>query len=215
MIENKLLYELQQKYQRDINRCYNSDRNIRKKGLQKLLNDLPWYDNNNNNKDILIELCLNNLFQPLLNILSDSIEKCREYSLQIFKNICNLCLPLNIKESFELLKVLCLRVNEIPYPEQGEELRLQIVELIQLILLQHLNNKEFLQQCSEIILTTMSKGFQDSFPAVKRCWSEIIVTIAPQIPYPIHLHHKILLKGLLPNCGHQHHKVRSLTINVS
>lgn len=207
--------ELKQKFQRDINRCSDSDRNIRKKGLQKLLLDLPWETKQINELNLLKELCFD-LFNLFLNILSDLIEKCREYSINILKNIIKLFSnSLNNNLLKNLIIKLCSRVGEIPYPEQGEELRLQIIELLYLILFKQLNNLNLLNDCADNILLSMSKGFQDSFPAVKRCWSDIIILISKQIPFYVHLHHKSLLKGLLPNSTHQHHKVRSVTINVS
>jgi hypothetical protein len=208
--------KLQQQFQRDINRCSDSDRNMRKRGLQKLLQDLPWAApaSEQQQHEALQKLCLNILFPLLVPLVHDPIEKCREYSLAILRKIVELYSPIDERLLLNLLQELCQRVGELPFPEQGEELRLQIVELLQLIARQSFSS-DFFQSFEEILLPTVAKGFQDTFPAAKRCWSEIMITLSRATsPSSIQRHHKALLKGLLPNCAHQHHKVRSLTMKV-
>lgn len=212
--------DLQQQFQRDINRCSDSDRNMRKRGLQKLYQELPWKTTDETLKSALQSLCCQQLFRLLLPTLSDPIEKCREHTIGIYRNIITLCsnssppgLLINETMISDLIHGLCSRVSEIPFPEQGEELRLQIVELLQLILSQALSD-EFLTSISDTLFPTMAKGFQDTFPSVKRCWSEILISLAKKIPNSTHTHHKAILKGLIANSSHQHHKVRSVTIKV-
>jgi hypothetical protein len=214
---------LQQKFQRDINRCFDSDRNMRKRGLQKLYQDLPWNvmttaaadEGLENQQKELKNLCFNVLYRPLLQILSDPIEKCREHSIGIFRNILQFCSPVDESLLFDLINGLCSRVNDLPFPEQGEELRLQIVELMQLIFSQSPHSSpDFLLSVGDLVFTTLGKGLQDTFPAAKRCWSEILISLSKKLPSSVLTHHKSLLKGLIPNCTHQHHKVRSVTIKV-
>jgi hypothetical protein len=215
---------LQQKFQRDINRCFDSDRNMRKRGLQKLCQDLPWNVMTGDaaadegleiQRNELKNLCFNVLYRPLLQILADPIEKCREHSIGIFRNIVQFCSPVDEDFLFDLINGLCARVNDLPFPEQGEELRLQIVELLQLIFAQSPHcSHDFLLSVGDVVFTTLGKGLQDSFPAAKRCWSEILISLSKKLPFSVLTHHKTLLKGLIPNCAHQHHKVRSVTIKA-
>jgi hypothetical protein len=212
--------KLQQQFQRDINRCSDSDRNMRKRGLQKLLQELPWPSTavaaSSEQGEGLRQLCFNILFPVLVPLVHDPIEKCREHSLGIIRKMVEIYSPVDENRLMILIQELCQRLGELPFPEQGEELRLQIVELLQVILLRHSFSANFLTTLEDCLLPTAAKGFQDSFPAAKRCWSEILITFSPQLSsIAVHKHHKILLKGLLPNCSHQHHKVRSLTMKVS
>ena len=102
--------EFMQKYQRDINRIFDSDRNTRKRGLQKLLEDLPWSDTTY--LVDLQELCKSRLFPQVLLLTSDSVEKCRELSLNILKKI------LSLFDSYadfaeDIIASLCSRVSDI------------------------------------------------------------------------------------------------------
>jgi hypothetical protein len=56
--------DLLQKFQRDINRMSDSDRNTRKRGLQKLLEELPW--NSNKQKKALESLLSTHILVPLI-----------------------------------------------------------------------------------------------------------------------------------------------------
>ena len=48
---SKLSIEAQ--FQRDLNRCHDSDRTTRKKGLEKLLESLPWEKKSTTRKELL------------------------------------------------------------------------------------------------------------------------------------------------------------------
>jgi hypothetical protein len=74
-----------QKYQRDLNRIAESDRNTRKRGLQKLLEDLPWESRQESIH--LQQLCISSLFRQLFALLGDPVEKCREVSLTMYRKM--------------------------------------------------------------------------------------------------------------------------------
>ena len=72
---------LLQKFQRDINRMTDTDRNTRKRGLQKLHDDLPW--KSNKQKKQLESLISSHMLLPLINGISDPVEKCRELCINL------------------------------------------------------------------------------------------------------------------------------------
>ena len=73
--------ELLSKFQRQINRISDSDKATRKMGLKKLNDELPF--TSKKERKNLQEVILEHLMKPLLYGISDSVEKCREYSLTI------------------------------------------------------------------------------------------------------------------------------------
>lgn len=83
--------EFKVKYQRELNRLLDTDRNIRKRGIIKLFDDLPWNLLNNDSEErseILAfeEFLITNFIdnQLLINIIvNDTVEKCREVALKI------------------------------------------------------------------------------------------------------------------------------------
>lgn len=73
------------KFQRDLNRISDTDRMTRKRGLQNLLDALPW--NNKTDYPYLINFIKSSLIELLLITLTDAIEKCRELTLKILMKI--------------------------------------------------------------------------------------------------------------------------------
>jgi len=134
------------KFQRDINRMQDSDRNTRHRGLQKLLTDLPWTGKGGaGTKKALRQLLGNNVLPILLGLdlsgadssafrttglgmLSDPVEKCRAMCLQVLKTMLENVTGFKSSIVCATVYALSLRVSETPFPEAAEELRLVVVE---------------------------------------------------------------------------------------
>jgi hypothetical protein len=141
--------ELLSKFQRDINRSQDSDRNTRRRGLQKLIDDIPWTGKGGSGtkkatrtllvKDILpiiigidlsdVENTAVTSFKTTgLGLVGDPIEKCRELSLVLLKKIFDNVSGLKRSVVCATVSVLTERLNGNPFPEVAEELRLQVVD---------------------------------------------------------------------------------------
>lgn len=134
------------KFQRDINRMQDADRNTRHRGLQKLLTDLPWTGKGGSGtKKAVRQLLGNNVLPVLLGLdltgtdndafrttgpgmLSDPVEKCRALSLQVLKTMLDNVTGFKSTIICATAHALALRVSETPFPEAAEELRLVVVE---------------------------------------------------------------------------------------
>ena len=208
---------LLQKFQRDINRMTDTDRNTRKRGLQKLHDDLPW--KSNKQKKQLESLISSHMLLPLINGISDPVEKCRELCINLLSLSISIMQTrsLNSEILMTIIRGLCDRINDIPYKETSEELRLSILELLK-SLMNHQSFKfcfnENPNDVCDIILTTMVKSLTDAFPAVKRACAEIICTTSTFSPLSVRMSFKSLLKSLIGNATHQHSKTRSATLQV-
>jgi hypothetical protein len=122
-------------YQRDLNRVSDADRMVRKKGLQKLHESLPWKTKKSSEKQEILHYMINTVFRVILSTISDPVEKCREYSLKLVSETTVLWKNYSFNDaSYELLveltNKLCERCNDIPFPEVSEELRLLISEIL-------------------------------------------------------------------------------------
>jgi hypothetical protein len=212
IMTSEKIYELQQKFQREINRISDSDRNTRKRGLQKLVESLPW--TSPEDAEALRGLCLQTLFTPLLQGVADPVEKCREHSISLLTKTVGLCAPFETDQAIQLVNALCARVNDIPFPETGEEIRLQVLDLLSLVL-SHPVAPGLLEACAPVVLQAMTKALQDSFPSVKRTCCDITILFCIHIPDAVRVHFKNLTKYLCVNALHQHHKVRSASLTVS
>jgi hypothetical protein len=208
------------KFQREINRISDSDRNTRKSGLKKLTENLPWSCTAPDEVESLRQTCTKVIFEPLLHTLIDQVEKCRELSIVLLTKIVNLYHnQLSYEMISKLVNVLCSRVNDTPFPEKGEELRFQVIQLLRVLcpLVFHENvASNDVKSMSEVIIPAIGKALVDQFPDVKKACSEVLIEIGKLTTSDIiRAHYKILLKGLVVNASHQHYKVRSLTIKVS
>ena len=86
-----LAEELRRKYQRDLNCLVDSDRNLRKRSLVKLQRKLieSSEETEKYGKLVFEIFFVEYLQKPILDLLSDSLEKCRETSCTILTEIVN------------------------------------------------------------------------------------------------------------------------------
>lgn len=208
---------LLQKFQRDINRMSDSDRMTRKRGLQKLLEELPWKSGKQRGE--LEKLIAKNILFPLFEGLSDPVEKCRELCISLLTSSLSVMRPgsLNSEIMLKMIRSLCDRLCDVPSKETSEELRLQILELIKEIMIHAAFSSSFNSnpvEVADLLLSTMVKALLDSFPAAKRACAEIVCTISVFSPVSVRMCFKPLLKSLIGNATHQHSKTRSVTLQV-
>jgi dynein assembly factor 5 len=205
---------LKSKYQRDINRILDADRLIRKKGLQKLLEELPW--NIPEQFASLDLLFSHDLLVHLFSIIADPVEKCREISIQILLKYIEICNDVSPFAS-NLISVISQRIGDNPFPEPAEELRLQSA-----IVLENLLKKIYTQNCIQQqlfpysnLLQALPKALTDSFPAAKKQLADVTVIICQFPNFTNKVNSKNIVKALSSNCLHQHSKVRIASIKVA
>ena len=223
------------KFQRDLNRVSDSDRNTRKRGLQNLLDTLPWNDKNNQTKNHLNTFVNKSLIEVLIITLTDSTEKCRELVLKIIQKIFESKISINSYHE-KIIRVLCSRIDDAPFIEPSEELRLIILQLLSNFLhLEYSNttstissatnttitssSEELLpivpMSCMNLILITYTKALYDSFPNIKRESAENIHIIANKWSTVVQMTYKTIITALVANGLHQHSKTRIITLKVS
>jgi dynein assembly factor 5 len=200
------------KHQRDLNRLVDADRATRKRGIDRLLQELPWEIKKE--KASLKEYFLCHLLPNLLLLYQDSVEKCRELSYKLtFKALDTIPSLLEGNDALMvILKGLCNRINDVPFLEPAEELRLQIIDIIYLMIDKHVtgNGEAFV----DILIATLSKSLLDNFPSVKRRGAELVIMLCKLYPKSLQMSFKSILKPLILNSNHQHSKTRSLTITA-
>jgi dynein assembly factor 5 len=201
-----------QTYIRDINRIAENDRNTRKRGLQNLFESLPWTEKNKNS---WVQQLVNSiLLTPLLSTLKDSVEKCRELTLNILNKVVDNDLIISSNNFEILIQSLVSRINQNPFPEPAEEIRLMNLELIFKMLQKNHYKNLFTAALIDLLIQMSSKSLLDNFPNSKRLSSQIICLLTEKYPFLIRRSTKQLLKSLLGNIQHQHSKTRQLTVRV-
>ena len=150
----------------------------------------------------------------LFTSISDPVEKCREISLSLLKKSLELVVDVENTDKLllETVQKLCGRINDVPFLETTEELRLQITDTLITLVKKH--RAKVTADMARSILQMLSKGLTDSFPAVKRSCAELLVMVSGLFPQVAREHFKSILKVLLVNVAHQHSKTRILTLEA-
>merc|ERR1719163_111109 len=113
---------------RDINGLTENDRNVRREALKKL--ERAFVSKRTASIEIIGQVFVQNAHKPLLKCLSDSIEKCRELALQIVKELCAQLPERDVVDVLPLLLAAVVqRFRTTPFPEESEELRLELLQL--------------------------------------------------------------------------------------
>ena len=200
------------KFQRDINRLSDNDRNTRKRGLQKLLEELPW--TTKSQQETLEKAVCATMISPLLVTISDTIEKCRELTLTMLKNIVGVCRSISTF-SDQLVFELCNRISDVPFAEPSEELRLQIVLLLgDIIKHPSVVSHKDASKIFHPIMGALNKALTDSFPSVKKELADLISLISKISDVCVKSSCKYFIKNLTSNALHQHSKVRTATLKA-
>lgn len=211
-MSSTLSFETQ--FQREINRVLDADRNARKRGLQKLFESIPW-----EKRDVrpqLLGFLQTNLIETVLTTVDDQVEKCREFSLKIIKVYCTIWENIDEELLSSLIFRLCDRLNDHPFPESAEELRLLILEVLSLCVNKAISSQIPIKSALDRVVFICTKALLDSFPSAKRAASSLLITLCTitTSTAAIRTYSRTLTKGLYLNAAHQHGKTRSLAVQA-
>lgn len=155
-------------------------------------------------------LVFSEILKPMLKVFSDQVEKCRELSIAIVHQLFEKVSDPGERLSY-VFPVLVQRLGQQEVIETSEELRLQLMELLSL-LIDKAGTKlpAYLDDCVKILQRTLA----DPFPDVKRVSCQCASKIAKAIPQYFHMVSETLIKPLLLSITHQHSKVRALVVET-
>jgi dynein assembly factor 5 len=198
---------------RDINGLSEKDRNVRREALKKL--ERAFVSKRTASVEVIGQVFVQNAHKPLLKCLSDSIEKCRELALQILKEFVKVLSERDLLDVLALLlAAIVQRFKTLPFPEESEEIRLELLELLRAIVRRLASH---LGVYSHDLLDALAKAMTDPSPETKRVGCELVADLVAALPS-----HRLvsaagtksLLSSLLQNLTHQRWKVRKATIEA-
>ena len=214
------LDDLTQKQQRNINCLTDPNRSTRRRALGKFLkvfNEKP----KKNVRQVHATFFIQSLRSPLLACLCDEVEKCRELSTTLFTHFITNVLtedsdqPAIVALFTSIVPILKERVGTIPFTEPTEEIRLVLIDLFN-IFLQHpavIKSSE-LQEQGPDLLAVYARSLQDQFPDVKRSSSVGVQILSRVAPSRLHTNMERCIVSLIANLGHQHSKVRCMSLDA-
>lgn len=143
--------------------------------------------------------------QPVLKLLSDSVEKCRELAVTYLTQC--LTVAADITEILPyIFPVLVQRLGQPTITEPSEEVRLLLVELIGTVIL--LTKKHVAPYLDELIII-FKRTIGDQYPEVKKQSCKYASLLARSTADTFHMQSESLIKPLLESMTHQHSKVRT------
>ena len=179
----------------------------------------------------------------LIPLLSDEIEKCRELALTLLKHFALYVLrdssattvskedgedkshpeavtsddkePPLASLFFALVPIAESRIGSTPFAEPTEEIRLLIVDLIGSLLEKtSVVSSPKLEGIGSTLLQILSRACQDPFPDVKKSCAKAIMLLCRVAPSQLHTCLEKSAVDLIGNLGHQHSRVRSITLDA-
>ncbi|KAG5899350.1 hypothetical protein JTB14_036839 [Gonioctena quinquepunctata] len=186
-----------------------ADRKIRKQtyiDLQKYLSTEEL--TNQEHRNIFSET-----YMYTLNGLRDKTESVREQAIIFVTFLIIDKLPLNDYYLSYIFPVLVERIGTVELVEESEEVRLQLVQLLDAIVTRYSNTvqlKPFLND-SVIIL---AEAVKDKFPSIKELCCRTTIKLAEALPRDFHCQAATLIKPVLSCFGHQRYKIRVESINA-
>lgn len=194
--------DLEARFLRDINCLREKDKNTRINSLKRIQQSLFKEP-----EESIKHLFSFKLKSPLLDLLKDPADKCKELTIDILLKLCkNSSIP--YEEIPSLITALHSRLGVDPCQEGCEEVRIAEMNLIQIVL-------ENYTMCIQPIITEvtdiLSKLGKDRCPQVKNSVSVSIVFLAKN---GLRFGSKKLLDGIRDNSNHQQFRVRCLAIEA-
>lgn len=180
----------------------------RKRGLEELLKDgLSELEN----LDEKGSLELWEVFhRPVVRILHDPVEACRDLALEILKKFL-LHLPCSDKNVVYIIPILSKRLGAQELIEQSEEVRLKCILLLRTIIHKY---EDQLTSYFEDFIIILRRTVTDKYPEVKRESCSCIIDLAKAMPSDFYTRSEVFVKPVLVNISHQHYKIRVTTVKT-
>lgn len=202
--------EFLQSIRRDINCLSERDRNTRRNALVRL--EKVLVSSRKAPVEHISRVYLGELHKPLFKLYADASEKCRELSLAMTLAFFDDAPPEDLENILPiLLSALLARVRTLPFPEQSEEIRLEVLKVL---------NKAVdtcttrLNQYSHDVLDGIAKALTDTCPDAKKECCNLVKKICVHFDGArISKAGGQMVSSLLGNLKHQHWKVRKATVD--
>ena len=196
--------DLLQQHQRDLNCLSDENRQTRLRALKKLA-ALP---EGGHPPPTLLSLWEHALRTPVLKLFSDPVEKVRELAITITTDLLRVFPPAGTIDTAPfLVPVVVSRVAGATIEEGAEELRLLLLQLVELLLERA---RGAIGPSLPELVQLLSTSLNDSFPDAKKVSCTLTIQLARALPDLIVPHCASLSAALQPCLVHQHSRVRSI-----
>nr|XP_023027609.1 dynein assembly factor 5, axonemal [Leptinotarsa decemlineata] len=187
-----------------------SDRKIRKEAYISIEKYLRSHSELSNQE-------LRNIFSETymytLNGLRDKTESVREQAIEFVKFLIIEKLPINDYYLSYVFPLLVERIGSVELIEESEEIRLQMVKLLDAIITKYSNTNQLKPFLNDSVII-LAEAVKDKFPLMKELSCRLILKLANALPRDFHCQAGNLIKPVLSCFGHQRYKIRVESIKA-
>ena len=199
--------------QRDLNCLADPDRSTRKRAVEKLSRVLVDGTDKtlpSPSQDVLDAVYVGHLLKPLLRLMNDEVERCRETAVAVV-TACNAKVT-NVAATLPyVVPAVEGRLAGNEPAETTEEIRLALMELLTTSVR---TAGEAFRDYMDEVRNIVTRSFSDEFPDVKKETARCVVALCAVVPRPMALISVEVVKALLPALKHQHYKVRVVCLEA-
>ena len=197
---SKEAQDILQNSARHINCLSDENKNVRKRALQGLQKDTLI----DVSEPRVLQLVFNEISKPLLKVVSDPVEKCRELAISYLTTAIQKIQ--NIQDFLPyIIPVFVQRLGQQEIIEPSEELRLDLVVALSVII--ECSQKEMASYLDDVI-KILQRTIVDPYPDLRKESCKCACKIAKAIPEHFHQQSESLIKPLTESISHQHSRVR-------
>ena len=211
-LKEDILSDMLIRYSRDINQLCDPNKAINRQSLTTLSTLFSDKNSNPLEKQFLFE---NHIIKNFLVVMDSPSDSVRETAITLLKNLLELYHHNKLAASIEVqtlvIEKLFSRVQKIPYAENIEEIRLEIVR-IAIALIEVFETG--VRKCMNFVQESLCSLLKDKFADVKKLCCELIEKLCNKFPLEFSMNIKDILFALVVNCQHSHYKVRKLSSGV-
>lgn len=137
------------------------------------------------------------LCKRLVLCLEDQVEKNREISIEIIQSMVE---KVGFREESQIiLPAIAARMGKMPYPEQSEEVRVELIELLEACL--EADHLQFTPQIG-VICGMLGKAAQDQNPEMKNKVASFCGQLALTLDKTVGSYFKAVVDSLIANLTH-------------
>ncbi|XP_028155551.1 dynein axonemal assembly factor 5 [Diabrotica virgifera virgifera] len=181
------------------------DRKVRKQtliDLEKFLSSKENVFSNQELQTIFVDIHIH-----VLNGLRDKAEGVREQTIHFLNVFLIDKLPINDYYLTYVIPILVERLGSVEIIEESEEIRLQLVQFLNAIIVKYSNTAQLVPFLNDSIII-LAESVKDKYPAIKELSCRTIINLSIALPRDFHKQAESLVKPVLTCFSHQRYKVR-------
>ena len=194
--------DILQNINRHVNCLGEENRNTRKRAIDGIRKEVFGAKSSKN--PIILQGVVQEILKPVLKLLSDPVEKCREHSILFTTDAVSQTSNPELFLSL-LIPVLVQRLGQQEITEPSEELRLLMVVLVKNAVTKVKKN---IAPYVDELVKILQRTILDAYPEVKKESCKCACDLAKCIPEHFHMVSENLIKPLCQSISHQHSRVR-------